>query len=231
MTVLRKYWKRCIDAVVGASWSARRSCRCVALCLVLLAVQMGFGPPVLAQSADQTVQASSFIDALGRDAISVMAAKSLGKAERLERYRVLLNRGFDLPTIGRFVLGRYWVVATPAQQHDYLPLFEEMVTRSYALMFDSYDGQTFRVLSNRKEANGDVIVASEVLQPKGPPVRVEWRVRTRDIGMRIIDVVIDGVSMSVTQRQEFASVIQAKGGNIDAFLRALRDKNIAMAND
>ena len=49
--------------------------------------------------------------------------------------------------------------------------------------------------------------------------------------MRIIDVVIDGVSMSVTQRQEFASVIQAKGGNIDAFLRALRDKNIAMAND
>jgi phospholipid transport system substrate-binding protein len=239
MTALRKFWTVCADAVIGAFLLARPARRLVALCLwglvALVAVQTGTGGSAQAQSvagasAGGLVEAGAFINSLGQEAITIMASKSEEKGRRVEKYRALLNRGFDLQVIGRFVLGRYWLLASPTQQRDYMTLFEEMVIRSYTLMFDSYNGQTFRVLSSRTEGNGDVIVASEVLQPKGPAVRVEWRVRNREVGPRIIDVVVDGVSMSVTQRQEFASVIQAKGGNMDAFLQALRDKNAAMVN-
>ena len=79
------------------------------------------------------------------------------------------------------------------------------------------------------DGSHDVFVATEVTPGNGPPVNVEWRVRERDGTLGIIDVVVEGVSMSVTQRQEFGSAIQAKGGNMDAFLQTLREKNAALA--
>ena len=198
--------------------------------LSLLSMLGWSGQPVLAQqSADLPARASTFVDALGKDAVAVMADRGINKSQRIERFRSMLQANFDIPTIARFVLGRYWNLATPQQQTDYFKLFEEMVVRSYADRFDSYNGETFHIASSRPEGEHDAFVTAEIHRPNGPPINVEWRVRQRADRLGIIDVVVEGVSMSVTQRQEFASVIQSKGGDIGAFLGALRDKNAAMA--
>ncbi len=183
-----------------------------------------------ADVGDLPARASSFVNALGSDAIATMADKSLTKAQRVERFRKLFQQGFDIPTIARFALARYWNVATPIQQQEYLTQFKEMVVQSYAAHFDSYGGGSFRILSSRADSEHDVFVVTEVTPFQGPPAKVEWRVRQRGDRLGIIDVVVEGVSMGVSERQEFASVIQAKAGNIDAFIQALRDKNATLTS-
>ena len=202
--------------------------RTLLLCLSLLMICGWSGQPAKAQNGDLPTRASQFVDALGKSAVAVMATKDINKSQRIERFRTMLRANFDIPTIARFVLGRYWNIATPEQQQDYFKVFEEMVVRSYASRFDTYSGETFHITSSRPEGERDAFVVTEILRPNGPPVNVEWRVRQRET-LGIIDIVVEGVSMSVTQRQEFATVIQSKGGDIGAFLKALSDKNAAMA--
>ncbi|HET8727811.1 MAG TPA: ABC transporter substrate-binding protein, partial [Alphaproteobacteria bacterium] len=83
---------------------------------------------------------------------------------------------------------------------------------------------TFQVSDTRPQGERDVLVDSRILRPNGPSVGVAWRVRDRDGRFQIIDVSIEGVSMAVTQRNEFASVIQRNGGSVDALLAALRSR-------
>lgn len=169
----------------------------------------------------QAQSAASFVQSLGNDAITTMARGNLGPDGISERFRQVLRSNFDTAAIGQFVLGRYWAQATPAQQQEYLSLFEKMIVKTYADRFRQYSGETFQVTSSRVDASGDTMVQSQVVRPNGPPVNVEWRVRG---GSRIVDVVVEGVSMSVTQRSEFASVIQSNGGQVEGLLRSLRQR-------
>jgi phospholipid transport system substrate-binding protein len=199
------------------------------LCLILVLSGGLFGLPAQAQADDVTSQAVAFVDALGKEAVATMADRTITRTVRIDRFRTLFHRNFDIPSLARFALGRYWPLATPAQQQTYIGLFDEMVVWSYASHFESYGGGTFHITASRSDSEHDAFVTTVVTPNAGPPVNVDWRLRARDGHLGIIDVVIEGVSMSLSERQEFASVIQGKGGNIDAFLQALRDKVAAMA--
>ncbi|HYH37331.1 MAG TPA: ABC transporter substrate-binding protein [Azospirillum sp.] len=178
--------------------------------------------PVFAQSADPG--AGAFIQKLGTEAINSFANKSQPKPAALAKFKQLLNEGFDVPYIGRWVLGRYWNQASPQQQQEYQQLFEQLIVKTYAERFVEYSGETFKITGTRPEGESDTMVTTQIIRPAGPPVAVDWRVRKRDAGYKIIDVVVEGVSMGVTQRQEFASVIQSNGGKIDGLIQALRQK-------
>jgi phospholipid transport system substrate-binding protein len=137
----------------------------------------------------------------------------------------IFNEGFDIPTISRFVLGGYWRTASEAQRQDFIALFEAYVIRAYALRFNDYAGEQLKVTAARAEDGDSSMVQSIVTRPGGaPPIKVDWRVNKTDKGFKITDVVVEGVSMAVTQRQEFASVIQRNGGQIDALLKLLRER-------
>jgi phospholipid transport system substrate-binding protein len=191
-------------------------------CIALLAVSSRVAPSAFAQTADSG--AGAFIQKLGNEAIASFSDKSTPKEQMLARFRGLLNEGFDVPYIGRWVLGRYWNQATPQQQNEYLQLFEKMIIDTYANRFLEYSGETFRIVGVRPEGETDSIVTTQIVRPNGPPVNVDWRVRKRGGGFKIIDVAVEGVSMGVTQRQEFASVIQQNGGKIEGLIQALRQK-------
>lgn len=168
--------------------------------------------------------AADFVQSLGDRAIAVLADPKVSDAQAVEVFRDLLNKNFDVGTIGRFVLGRYWNTATAEQRDEYISLFERMIVDVYAQRFNQYAGETFKVTGARPEGERDTVVTSQVLRPTGPPVNVAWRVRNRDGGFKIIDVVVENVSMSVTQRSEFASVIEQNGGRFEALLDALRQR-------
>ncbi len=198
-------------------------------CLTVTAMATWTDLSARADAGDLASRASAFVNALGTEAVAVMSDKSITRAERVRHFHILFHKNFDVPTIARFVLGRYWNQTTPAQQQEYLTQFEELVIRTYAAHFDSYGGSNLRVISSRLEGEHDAFVMTEIIPAQGPPTSVEWRVRQRDSQLGIIDIVVAGVSMSVSERQEFSSVIQAKAGSIDAFLTALREKNEAIA--
>ena len=98
------------------------------------------------------------------------------------------------------------------------------MVETYANRFVDYAGETFKITGATPAGDSDTMVSTQVVRPSGPPVNVEWRVRSRDGSHKIIDVVVEGVSMGVTQRSEFASVIQSNGGRIAGLIDALRQR-------
>ncbi len=200
--------------------------------LVLIAVLPAC---VFAQSADAPVAqtheqalanpAGKFVQQLGDKAIAVIADKNLTQEQRSSQFRQMLGNSFDLQTIGRFVIGRSWNAATADQRQEYMKLFEELVIKTYGDRMTIYTGEGFQVTGVRAETEKDYIVTSEITHPDGSePTTIDWRVRHKDGKLGIIDVVVEGVSLSVTQRQEYASIIQRDGGKLDGLLTRMRQQ-------
>jgi phospholipid transport system substrate-binding protein len=156
---------------------------------------------------------SDFITGLVNAALSALANKQLTQDDRAREFHNLLDKDFDMPRISRFVLGRYWKEASEQERQQFLSLFEEYVVRSYAQRFSDYSGETVKVTGQRPEGETTTLVQSEVIQTNGaPPAKVDWRVRKDDAGFKIVDVDVEGVSMVLTQREQFSSVIERAGG-------------------
>jgi phospholipid transport system substrate-binding protein len=129
-----------------------------------------------------------------------------------------------VPTIGKFVLGRYWRTATDAERAEFLKLFEDFIVKSYAVRFADYAGESFDVQNTTGGSDGASVVHSRINRKGAETIRVDWRVQQSQDRLAITDVVVEGVSMAVTQRSEFASVIQSKGGKVAGLIDALRAK-------
>jgi phospholipid transport system substrate-binding protein len=178
-------------------------------------------PAYAALSADD---AKKFVDGLSDQAIGSLTGSSVGEEERETRFRNLLEAHFDMPGISKFVLGRYWKIATPPQQTEFQKLFETLLVQSYAKTFAQYGADKFQVTKSMADSDGSVIVNSHVDRPNGDTVNLDWRVADQGDAMRIVDLVIEGVSLRTTHRSDFASAIQSNGGTIDGLLSLLKQK-------
>lgn len=195
----------------------------VAGCLMLAAGAFRQAP-AFAADPQAGAKAEAFVESLADDAIAALTTAGASREQRENRARELLARYFAVDTIGRWVLGRYWQQATPAQQTDYLTLFEDLIVTTYVDRFSRYSGERLTVSRSLvDEASGDVLVYSDITRPAGgQPVEVGWRVRARDGTMKIVDVYVEGVSLGQTQRSEFASVIRNTGGKVAGLLDEMR---------
>ncbi|MCP5364553.1 MAG: ABC transporter substrate-binding protein [Hyphomicrobiales bacterium] len=199
----------------------------VALSAIIVLVLAG---PTQTRAETDEQEARTFIEGLAEEAIGALTDPNAAREQRQQRARHLLNDNFALQTIGRFVLGRYWRVATPQEQKEYLDLFEQLIIVTYVDRFSQYSGEKLTVTGSSKTGgSGDVIVFSEISRPGGGPVEVGWRVRSRDGKMQIVDVYVERVSMGITQRDEFASIIQNNGGKVSSLLDEMR-KRIAISS-
>ncbi|MEZ0224051.1 MAG: phospholipid-binding protein MlaC [Alphaproteobacteria bacterium] len=197
--------------------------RMIPLFLAMTLLLMLPGATFAGKNADSPC--AQFVQKLGDKALTSLTARELSKAERSRRVRTLLRENFDIPTIGKFVMGGHWREATEAQRAEYNRLFENMIVETYTRRFAEYSGQSFKVLGTAPSSGGaDTIVTSQILQKNGPPVDVDWRVREKGGSSKIVDVLVEKISMSVTQRDDFDGVIQAGGGKIEALLEALRKR-------
>ncbi|MGB4108143.1 MAG: ABC transporter substrate-binding protein [Alphaproteobacteria bacterium] len=170
--------------------------------------------------AADTEAAKKFIDKMTQTGIGFLGNEGLSDEQRTAEFRKLLNSNFDMATIGRFALGRYWKTATPAQQSEYQKLFKTMIVKIYSRRFKDYNGQKLEITGARVDGETDVMVSSSIIPPDGQKVSVDWRVRNN----KVVDILVEGVSMALTQRSDFASVIQRGGGNVDVLLQHLRQQ-------
>jgi phospholipid transport system substrate-binding protein len=166
--------------------------------------------------------AKNFIQDMAQRGIDFLSNDKLTEAQRKAKFRDLLRSSYDLRTIGRFALGPYWKTASPKQQAEYQTLFEKLVVNVYASRFSEYRGQKLVVDGGRMDGK-DVIVTSSVLPADGgEKIDVDWRVRKSNGQYKVIDVIVAGVSQALTQRSDFASVIQQGGGDLNVLLKHLR---------
>jgi len=170
-------------------------------------------------------EAEGFVRSLGDEAIATLTGPDVTPAIRADRFRTLLKQNFDVPAIGKTVLGRYWKVATDAEREEYLKLFEDFLVANYAKRFAEYTGQKFEVRGTRAEGNSLLTVQTMIQPPGGgEAARLDWLIRDDGGNYKILDLKIEGISMSETHRAEFASVIQSSGGKVAGLLDALREK-------
>lgn len=180
---------------------------------------------VLAYTAPaQAANPQDFVQNMGDKAFASLSEEGLSQDQRTERFRGLLNESFDLPRIARFTLGRYWRTATNEEKTEFIALFEKFVIQAYSNRFQDMSGQKLNVINAREVSASQALVLSEIEIPGKAPVKINWRVRSKDDAHKIVDVLVQGISMSVTQRDEFAAVIRKTGGKVDGLIKALRRK-------
>ncbi len=194
---------------------------------LLLAVAAG--PAMAAAPSDgANAPAVAFMNKLWSRAIEVLNNKT-PIAQRQAQFRELFHDDFDCPGIARFVLGRYWRSASPDEQKEFLKLFEDYVVFVYTTRLSDFGGEQFKVSGSRPDQDA-VIVSTDVITPGAPqPLKIDWRLVNDDGAFKIADVIVEGVSMMVTQRSEFASVIQRHGGQVQNLLDLMREKTASAA--
>lgn len=190
--------------------------------LVLVGLTFSHAP---ALSASFEEDATTFVQDLAEKALKELTDKSMPRDQRIERFRAYFNQHFAVTGIGKWILGRHWRKASDTQQEEYLKLFEDLIVTSYVDRFANYVGEPLKIVKAQKLDAKNVTVYSEIRQNTGSTaVRVDWRVAQKDDYFKVVDVVIEGTSMSNTLRSEFGSIIRQRGGKVAGLLNALREK-------
>jgi phospholipid transport system substrate-binding protein len=168
----------------------------------------------------------SFVEDVAQRVFALLQDTSLSAGEREARLRELAKRSFDVEGITRFLAGRAWRTASDQERQAFGTLLENYIIRVYASRLGVIDrAPTFLVLAVRPDGDANVVV-SEFLRPDGgPPARADFRVvHKADGGLRIADVSVESISLALTQRDEFAAVIQRNGGTLAGLMRVMRQR-------
>ena len=189
-----------------------------------LGTALAMSPSPRARAADAGGDgARAFVGDTADKAIALMANHALPDAQRNQQFHDIFVATFDLPAIGEQVLGRYWKAATPEQKAQFLKLFEQEQVLIWAGRFKSYNGEKLTVESASADGAGWRVV-SHIDKSGAQPIPMEWKVTQAGGGWRVTDLTVEGASMALTLRQDFASVIQANDGKIDALFGAMQKK-------
>lgn len=170
-------------------------------------------------------KAEDLIADLGTRAINMLTDPQTPDDERERRFEKIFSDAFAVEAIAKFVLGRHGRGATPEEKRDFLKVFKKSVARAYAARFKNYNRESFKVTGASAEEGDGYRVKSKILRPNGPPIEVEWKVYSlKDGTLKITDVIVERVSMSITQRSEYATIIQQNGGTVGRLNEILSEK-------
>jgi phospholipid transport system substrate-binding protein len=169
--------------------------------------------------------AKTFITNLTGEAITSLTAADIDKYERRKRFRSLMHEKFAFASIAKWVLGRYWRKAKADEREQFMELFEDLMVVTYADRFENYSGGKIDITKAEVRGGKDALVHSRLIREENvKPVDVIWRVRKSGEVFKIVDVMVAGLSMGLTQQKEFASVIRKNGGKVSGLLDELRKR-------
>ena len=155
------------------------------------------------------------------------AAKTLGgnlsKEERIEKLKEIARDTVDIKGIGYYSLGSYLKILSDKQLKEYERVFEEYFLKSFSSRLAEYSNPEIEVDSKKKINENYTIVSSTLVATDNrPEVKIEWRVYTKNPDNLLIrDLIIEGLSLARTQKEEFSSIINSNDGNIDALFKKL----------
>ena len=186
---------------------------------VLIATTTVAAPPPV-----NPTDAAAFMNHLWNRAAELLNNKT-DPGIRQARFRQLFHEDFDGDDIARFVLGRYWLSASGEEQQEFTKQFEDYVVFVYTARLADFGGETFKVRGSRSDGNG-VIVSTDVISPgNASPLKMEWRLVSENGAYKVNDIIVEGVSMTATQRSEFASIVQRNGGQVRGLIALMREKS------
>jgi phospholipid transport system substrate-binding protein len=133
----------------------------------------------------------------------------------------LVDQDVAVDQVADYVLGRYKNVVTPAQHSQYLALFHQLLAYNITYQIRAFQGVTF-VVNGSSVIGNDTVVDTTVARPGQSPAEVGWAVDEVDGAPKIVDVIVAGTSLRITERNDYASVVTSNGGQISALLSAMQ---------
>ena len=155
------------------------------------------------------------------------AAKTLGgnytKEERIEKLKIIASETVDINGIGYYTLGSYRKNINDDQIRKYEILFEQYFLKSFSSRLAEYSNPEIEVVSKKKINENYTMVSSILVSTEQrPEVKIDWRIYTKDPeNPKIRDLIIEGLSLARTQKEEFSSIIQSNDGDINVLFTSL----------
>ena len=168
-------------------------------------------------------QSMDYISRLAQKVV-VIAKEDSDKKIQDDHVAALLNENLAYERIARFVLGKYWRTASDEQKKEFIDLYAKSLRLAYSRQVLSVDLKDVDVYDALLSPQGELVtVKTKIVDPNsGQPVAIDWRLLSFPEGYKIVDVLIEGISVASSQRSEYASIIQRGGGNVEAVLAKLR---------
>lgn len=178
---------------------------------------------LISTSARAENPAIIFVNNLADNVINNILTAEISQDEKMQRFKTEFESALDLKNIGQFVLGVYWRKASAEERTAFLNAFMDFTTKTWADRFNLYQGQRI-IFTGARNAEKKQLYVDSVIQ-NNPPVEVIWRLKQKDNSYRIIDIIIEGVSMAMSYRNEYSAFLQAHGGDVNALTRELEAKS------
>lgn len=156
------------------------------------------------------------------DATIEILSSNANKQDKEAQIRVVLVENLDIERIGLLIAGKAIRKATPEQKAQYKPIIQEYIEIKYSKLLGGYNGQSITILSTGRAGKSDALVNTHIVQDSNEPVSVSWRVSNKRKKLMVLDVVVEGISMLRTERQQFEAVLQSK--KFDGLIESLEKK-------
>ena len=167
----------------------------------------------------------SYVMEMTTNAINTLTDKSISQNEKEVQFGKLFDKNFDIPSISRFVLGKYWKQASLDQKKNFIKAFRNYVVKTYSSRFNEYSGEKLKLVNYENEKNPKIFLVHTILERQDAPViKVDWRIGKKKDRFVILDIIIEGISLAITQRSEFVSVIDQNEGSIDQLISLLKER-------
>jgi phospholipid transport system substrate-binding protein len=187
----------------------------------LIAVSVACALPRPAPAADAP---RAVVEEITKAALDVLGNKSFSVEDKRHRLEAIVYAHVDFDTMSRLVLARNWSQFSPAQQAEFVNQFKEHLSVTYGRSIENYKNERVEVVGDREEARADWTVKTKILRGGGAnDILVDYRLRKEGDAWRIIDIVIERVSLVSNFRSQFQEIVN-QGGPAKV-LDVLKDKN------
>jgi phospholipid transport system substrate-binding protein len=213
-------------SITWTDWRAHGVLRLVGTATAILAVALGcLVAPGVRAATQAEAGARAVIAETVEEVLAVLRDKSVSTQGRIRSIEKIVYGRFDLEVMSRLVLARNWKRFSEEQKAEYVEEFKRYLTNSYGNRIERYDQQTVEIVGEREEPRGDVVVKTKVVGGEFEGALVDYRLRNQTGDWRVIDVVIEGISMVSNYRDQFNSIVSSGGPEL--LLEKLREKNAA----
>lgn len=179
----------------------------------------------VAKADVNAAKAEEFVKNTTQEGLVEIINSKASQAERNARFEKLFNSALDLKFIGRFVLGRYWKTASNEQRDRFIDVYRKLNVQTWSKRFDEFKGKEFIFKGTTPSSSSNqIFVNSIVPMDQGQPANVVWRVKQEGDKFKIVDIIIENVSLAITARNEYSAFIKKSPKGIEGLIADLENK-------
>ena len=166
-----------------------------------------------------------FVEELVDDAIKTLSNKSISKADKNKKIEEIALANVDIDALGMYTLGDVRKTLDENNLKKYKTLFEKYFLKSLTSRLTDYSSQKFEVLSADQKSDSYNIVSSRIVESASQPeIKIDWRIDTKDPSKPLIrDLIVEGLSLAKTQKEEFASILNSNNNDINILFSKLEE--------